>query len=312
MSGLLDQRTAIVTGGARGAGFAIAQTLVMHGARVVIADNGAALDGSPEDSVVTESAVDRCNQIEPDSTLAFGEDLSAPGAGTRLCEFAVDRLGGLDIVVNSAGIDDKSSIFETGRERFDAVVATNLAAPFEILSCAARIMAQQVEDGRIPGALLNLVSAGALFGGRRCAADAAARGGLIALTRAIALELLPTGVICNALIPLAGTRWTRAVVAETDRHARFLADTMAVSPSWVANVACWLSSPQAARVTGQVFAVRGREVMMVSQPEVVATAFQEPGVLDPDMMAQAIRAACSLELAPPPGDWEPFDRPPVL
>jgi len=104
MSDTLDNRVAIVTGGARGIGLAIAQTLAMEGAKVLIADNGCAIDGSPEDSVVIEAAVDRLNAKAPDCAAAFTEDLSAPGAAEACVALARERFGQVDIVVNNTPV----------------------------------------------------------------------------------------------------------------------------------------------------------------------------------------------------------------
>lgn len=315
MSGILEGRVAVVTGGARGIGLAVAQTLVMQGARVLIVDNGAALDGSTEDSVVAEAAVTRCEALAAGSARALGEDVSAPGAAARIVEAAREHFGALDILVNNAAIECGAPIDGMLEPEAARVLATNLAAPLALLAAATPLMREQAVRGRIPGAIVNMICTSGLYGRPGHAAETAAKAGLLGLTRATALDLRPARITCNAVAPFAATRAnTRpAQSAPVDeRTRRRQAQSAGVPASHVANLVAWLASSQAATVSGQVFGVRGRELMLFSQPRPVRTVFTDGGTLDADALAQAVLARLSPDFTPLLDDLDVFDGDPVI
>lgn len=314
MSGILAGRVAIVTGAARGIGLAVAQTMVMQGARVVIADNGASIDGSPEDSVVADAAAERCNAIAAGRAVAFKDDIAAPGAAQRLVETARDAFGAVDVVVNNAAIRRTAPLLEARQDAFEHVIGTNLIAAFALLAAAAPMMRDQVRGGRIPGAVINVVSTAGLYGRAGEAAYASAKAALLGLTRVAALELQPTGVTCNAVAPFAATRAAQAGAEPGDDvPARaLLRRAMGVPASYAANLIAWLGSPQAASVTGQLFGVRGRELMLFSQPRPVRTVFTDPGGLDPDALAGYVLNHLAPDFTALTGDLDAFGSEPVV
>lgn len=312
MGGILDGRVAIVTGAARGIGLAVAQTMVMQGARVVIADNGAALDGGPEDSVVADAAAERCNAIAAGRAVAFNDDIASPGAAQRLVGAARDAFGAVDIVVNNAAIRREAPVFEARLDAFEQVIATNLTAAFALLAAAAPVMRDQVRAGRIPGAVINVVSTAGLYGRAGEAAYASAKAALVGLTRVVALDMRSCGVTCNAVAPFAATRAAPRPAANGDALARAMRRAMDVPASHAANLIAWLGSPQAASVTGQLFGVRGRELMLFSQPRPVRTVFTDPGGLDADALAGYVLNHLAPEFTELAGDLDAFGGQPVV
>ena len=312
MSGILEKRVAIVTGGARGIGLALAQIMVMQGAKVVIADNGCALDGSPEDSVVTEAAVNRCNQIAPNSASAFTDNLAAKGVAQALVNHTRKTFGAVDIVVNNASILRSDSILQGDRDRFEFVIANNLTSAYDVLAAACPLMREQRQIGRLPGSIVNVISTTGIYGGYHQAAEAAAKAGLLGLTRSVALELKSLGMTCNAVAPFAGTRAIAGMSAGQDDHAEFNERHSHIPASHVANLITWLCSSQAAAVSGQLFGVRGREVMLFSQARPVRTVFTGAGVLDADSLGHSIMEQFSGEFAQLCSDVDAFNSDPVL
>ena len=282
MQDLLEQRGAIVTGGARGIGLAIAQTLGLLGARVLIVDNGAAIDGEPEDPAVTELAAMRVP-----GALAMAADVAAPGVAAEAVATAVREFGTLDIVVNNAAIVRPASILHAQRDDFERMLQSNLVGPFALLAAATPVMHEQVRAGRLPGSIVNVVSTAALYGTPGRAGYAAAKAGLAGLSRAVAIDLASTGITCNAVAPFAATRVTRAFEPADADQAQFKEHALQLPASHVANVVAWLVSPQAAGVTGQVIGVRGREVFVFSQSRPSATFFQ-PRLFDADEFAAGV------------------------
>ena len=312
MSGILEGRVAIVTGAARGIGLATAQTMVMQGARVVVADNGASIDGSPEDSVVVDAAVERCNALAAGHALAVKADVSVPGAAQQLVDAARDAFGAVDIVINNAAILRETPIFDAQRDVFDHTLANNLTAAFALLAAATPVMRDQVRGGRIPGSIVNLVSAAGLYGQPGQAAYAAAKAGLVGLTRAVAFDVRPLGVTCNAVVPFAATRVTLAMQPVSDAQVLFKERAMKLPSSYVANLITWLASTQAASVTGQLFGVRGRELMLFSQPRPVKTVFTGPGGVDADAIAASVLGQLAPDFADLSCEWDAFGSEPVI
>lgn len=283
MQDLLAGRGAIVTGGARGIGLAVAQTLGLLGARVLIVDNGAALDGGPEDPAVTELAAARVP-----GAIGLALDVGAEDAAEQAVAVALDAFGALDLVVNNAAIEADAPVGEGLRTDFERVLRTNLVAPWAFATAAVGALLQQSRDGRRPGAIVNLASAVGLFGRAGRAAEATSKAGLVGLTRTLALELADARIACNAIVPFAGTRAIRALDAAQGAVAAFRDHTLPLAPSHVAHLVAFLAAPQAAGISGQLLGVRGREVFAWTQAHPAASCFP-PRDFDADEFAQALR-----------------------
>jgi NAD(P)-dependent dehydrogenase (short-subunit alcohol dehydrogenase family) len=284
MQDLLAGRSAIVTGGARGIGLAIAQTLGLLGARVLIVDNGAALDGGPEDAAVTELAVERVP-----GALGLAADIGADGVAREAVATAVREFGALDLVVNNAAIECDAPVERASRADFERMLRTNLVAPYALAAAAVPVMRGQGGGDRSPGAIINLVSAVGLFGRAGRSGEAASKAGLVGLTRSLAQELVGARIGVNAIAPFAGTRAIRAIPDGDPELMAFRDTTMALPASHVAHLVAFLASSQAAGITGQLFGVRGREVFVWSASRPATSCFQ-PRAFDADEFAQALGA----------------------
>jgi NAD(P)-dependent dehydrogenase (short-subunit alcohol dehydrogenase family) len=242
----LKDRIAIVTGAARGIGFAIAQRFAAEGAAVVMSD---VLDREGE-AAAKEIAADYIHC-----------DVSKAAEVTALVEAAAGKHGAVDILVNNAGIAVGGDFLEVSEADFDRVIGINLKGSFLMLQAAARHMVKQTGAGRKPGAIVNMSSVNDTLAIPGIVTYCISKGGVSQLTRATALALAPHGIRVNAIGP--GT-------IETDMAKGVLADKAALdramsrtplgrvgSPAEVASIAAFLASDDASYVTGETIYVDG-------------------------------------------------------
>ena len=268
----LSGRSAIVTGGARGIGLAIVEELHRCGASVVIADSGVSISGSDPDPAVAATIAAKLGT----RALAISEDLTIAGAAERAVEAAAKAFGAIDIVINNAAILRDSFIFKASRENWEQVIATNLTVPFALLAAATPLMREQHKSGRAPGRIVNIVSSAGLFGNFGQSAYASAKAGLVGLTRVVAMDMSRSKVTCNAIAPFAGTRVTESIQPANEAQAAYKQRALQIPAHYVARLAVHLSS-NANNLTGQLFGVRGRELLLFSQPRPVARALMSAG-----------------------------------
>ena len=269
MSSPLAGRVAIVSGGARGIGRAIAEDLSRQGASVVIVDSGVTIGGEPDDARIAETVA----ATIPNAAGICGEIGSVAEQAVQL---AIDRFGAVDIVVNNAAIIRDGFIFKTSLDAWNATIQTNLTGAFRLLAAASPAMREQVKEGRAGGAIVNIISTAGIYGNFGQSAYGAAKGGLIGLTRVVAHDLARSKITCNAVTPFAATRVTESIVPANDAQAGYKAKAMQVSPVYVARLVSFLASSAANHISGQIFGARGRELFLFSQArpcmKVVVTA----------------------------------------
>jgi 3-oxoacyl-[acyl-carrier protein] reductase len=240
----LDGKVAIVTGGSRGIGAAIAGVLAEHGAAVVV---------SARDADRLQRAVRELGERGA-SALGIVADAGKREDADRLVEAARTRFGRLDLLVNNAGITRDGLLIRMKDEDWDRVMETNLRGAFLMTRAAAKVMVRQ-RSGRI----INIASAAGAMGNPGQTNYSAAKAGLIGLTKATARELAHWGILVNAVAPgLIETDMAAAISSEA-REA-FLAQVPLKrigSARDVAEMVGFLAGDGAAYVTGQVFHVNG-------------------------------------------------------
>ncbi len=253
---MLKGKAALVTGSGRGIGREIAMLLARHGAQVVVNDYGgseAGVGGSstPADEVVKEIVA------AGGQAVANYDSVATMAGGQRIVETALDSFGRIDIVVHNAGILRDRMIFNMTEEEWDAVINTHLKGAFAVTRAAAPRMRQQ-KWGRI----INMTSTSGLVGNVGQANYAAAKLGIVGLTKVTALDLARYNVTANCISPFAWTRMIGTIPTETPAQKARVEKIKKLSPAHIAPLAAYLASDDAKDVTGQIFGVRGKEIMV--------------------------------------------------
>lgn len=281
----LKGKAIVVTGGGRGIGREIALQAAAAGAAVVVNDLGAELDGDGCDAAPA--------QIVADEIVAAGgravasiESVAEPRSAERIVQTCVDSFGAIDGVVNNAGILRDAIVHRMTVEQWRAVMAVHLDGSFYVSRAAC---AQFRQQGR--GALVHMSSPSGLIGNVGQANYAAAKLGLVGLSRSIALDLARHGVRSNCVAPSAYTRMIDSVPAATpEQLARKERLRSGMTASRVAPLVLHLLSDAAADISGQVFAVRQNEIFLMSQPRPVRSVYAAQGWSLATLAAQGMPA----------------------
>jgi 3-oxoacyl-[acyl-carrier protein] reductase len=248
---LLKGQTAVVTGGAQGLGFAIAERFVAEGARVVLGD---------VNLEATESAAAQLGGFGTGgaAALAVRCDVTSGVDVDTLVTTAVDRFGGLDIMINNAGITRDATMRKMTDEEFDQVIAVHLKGTWNGLRKAAAIMRENKR-----GAIVNMSSLSGKVGMIGQTNYSAAKAGIVGMTKAAAKELAHLGVRVNAIAPgLIRSAMTEAMPQRIwDAKVAEVPMGRAGEPSEVANVALFLASDLSSYMTGTVLDVTGGRFM---------------------------------------------------
>ena len=309
-TGLLEGRAAIVTGAGRGIGRAIAEALVAEGAKVIVADNGASIAGDGGDPEVAHEAAKALGK----NAVAFSESVASPGVAKQLVDLAIKQFGGIDVIVNNAAILRDAFVFRADPRDWDAVIRTNLSAAFYLINAASGVMREQGKSGRGGkdgydwGRIVNIVSSAGLYGNLGQAAYASAKAGLFGLTRVTAMDLQRANITANAVAPFAKTRVTDIIQPANDAQKIYKERALKIGAHHVANVVTALCSPAGKTITGQLLGVRGREVLLFSQPRPVATL--EAGT--PTTLAQDLVAGLGPKFTDMTTDLEAFNTEPLV
>ncbi len=287
MAGMLDGKVAIVTGAGRGIGRGEALLLAQEGARVVVNDLGGSTAGEGEDQAPADKVVAEIAAAGGEAVANYDSVVTMEG-GAHIVQTALDTFGRLDILINNAGILRDRMVFNMSEEEWDTVVDVHLKGHFTTARHASIVFRQQ-RSGRI----VNTSSESGL-GNMGQANYAAAKEGIVGLTRTCALDLGRYGVTVNAIRPRAGTRLTlspelRAAMqrARTSRREsesgeetgaeQAVSQMDALAPELVAPLVVYLCTDAAANVNGRDFVVGGDEVSLMSLPVKAATIHREGG-----------------------------------
>jgi len=278
--GLFDGKVAIVTGAGRGIGRAESLLLAAEGAQVIVNDLGGAATGEGSDQLPAQQVVDEIIAAGGDAAANFDDIASWSGAEALIGQ-ALDRFGGLDVLINNAGILRDRMSFSMSEDEWDIVVNVHMKGHFCTTHFAGSYWRQRTKETGEPadGVIVNTSSESGLYGNTGQVNYAAAKAAIAAMTIVVARELERYGVRVNAIAPVARTRLTEAVAGDFMEPKQGDFDRFA--PENVAAVACWLASPLARAISGQVVKVQGGVVQLLEgwRPLTEATA-DKPWTID--------------------------------
>jgi glucose 1-dehydrogenase len=242
----LKNKVALVTGAARGIGYAIAQRFVAEGAIVIIAD---VLEAEGKTSAKALKAT------------FMACDVSKSADVNRVVEAIVAQHGAIDVLVNNAAISIVKDFFDVTEADYDAVLDVNLKGTFMLTQASARHMVKQVKAGRAPGAIINMSSVNDTLAIPTIAPYTLSKGGVKQLTSVVALALAPHGIRVNAIGPGSiMTDMLKGVMVDATARNRILSRTpmgRVGEPEEMAAIAAFLASDEASYITGQVIYADG-------------------------------------------------------
>lgn len=290
-----QNKAAIVTGGARGIGFAIAEALAREGAGVVVLDPGGAKDGRAEEGSPAEQAAAKI-RAAGGRAVACAESVADFDACGRAVAMCIENFGSVDIVINNAGVLRPKMVWNMPEADWDLVVSIHLKGQFNMIRQAAGHMR---EKGW--GRIINMGSE-AWRGTVGQINYGAAKGGVFSLTRGIARELGRYGVTVNTMCPAAATRLTmddavkegfrKRLEAGLITQSRYDAVVNMGGPEFIAPFAAYLCSDEAAHINGQAFRVERGMIGIYNDPELRATlSYPEDEIPSFDDLAKLVPKA---------------------
>jgi len=301
--GMVDGKVVVVTGAGRGIGREIALLMGAEGAKVVVNDVGAALDGAGADATPAQEVVELIKRKGGD---AYAEPRSVAEWNTahEIVKGAVERFGKIDAVVNVAGILRDRMFHNMSLPEWQAVIDVHLNGSFFMARAAAPYFRQQEH-----GAYVHFTSTSGLIGNNGQANYAAAKLGIVGLSNSIARDMKRFNVRSNAIAPSAWSRMIGSIPTATPDQQKRVERLKSMTPDKIAPLAVYLISDAAKDVSGQIFGVRKNEIFLFSQPRPVRSMHRGEGWTPQTIAEHAMPALkqdfTALEMTADVFPWDP-------
>ena len=288
---MLEGKVAIVTGAGGGIGREIAVAMALAGASVVVNDIGASLSGQGQSASPAEQTQQIIAQRGGRAVVST-DSVSSWASAQRIVQAAMDGFGGVDVVVNNAGILRDAIFHKMSPEDWLQVIDVHLNGSFFVSRAAAEQF--RAQGG---GAFVHMTSTSGLVGNFGQANYSAAKLGIVALSKSIALDMQRFGVRSNCIAPFAWSRMTSSIPADTPEQQARVAKLQQMTPDKNAPMAVFLASDAAAGFTGQVFATRHNEIFLMSQSRPLRSVHRAEG-WTPAQIAEHAAPALRASLLP--------------
>ncbi len=283
-SPLLAGKVIVVTGAGGGIGRDMALAMAKAGARVVVNDIGASVSGEGNDAGPAQKVVDEI-KAQGGEAVANTDSVSDSRSGARIVTTALDSFGRIDGVVNNAGILRDRFFHKMCDDEFDAVIKVHLYGSYYVSRAAATHFKEQNS-----GVFVHMTSTSGLIGNLGQANYSAAKLGLAALSKSIALDMQKFNVRSNCIAPFAWSRMIGSIPTETDAEKARVERIKQMTPAKIAPLAVALCSDAAQDTNGQIFAVRNNEIFLISQPRPVRSVHRSEGWTPESVLSHALPA----------------------
>jgi NAD(P)-dependent dehydrogenase (short-subunit alcohol dehydrogenase family) len=268
---MLEGKVIVVTGAGGGIGRDIALAMARAGARVVVNDIGASVAGEGSDAGPAQQVVNEIRAAGGEA-VANTDSVSESRSAARIVTAALDGFGRIDGVINNAGILRDRFFHKMSDEEWDAVIKVHLYGTYYVSRAAAPHFKEQQS-----GVYVHMTSTSGLIGNFGQANYAAAKLGIAALSKSIALDMQKFNVRSNCIAPFAWSRMIGSIPTETDAEKARVDRMKQMTPAKIAPLAVCLASEAAADTNGQIFAVRNNEIFLISQPRPVRSVHRSEG-----------------------------------
>jgi NAD(P)-dependent dehydrogenase (short-subunit alcohol dehydrogenase family) len=269
--GIMDGKVALVTGAGRGVGRSIALSFAHAGAAVVVNDLGVNLAGDADESTPAQDVVNEITAAGGRAVANTESVISAKGA-QAMVRMAIDAFGRIDAVVNNAGTLRDGLFHKMTEQDFVSVIGVHLKGSFNVSRAAAQFFKAQAS-----GAYIHMTSTSGLIGNFGQANYAAAKLGIVGLSKSIALDMQRFSVRSNAVAPFAWTRMIDSIPTNSPEQQKRVDSLKKLVPEKIAPFVVALASDAAAQVSGQIFGVRNNEIYLFSQPRPFRTVHTSDG-----------------------------------
>jgi NAD(P)-dependent dehydrogenase (short-subunit alcohol dehydrogenase family) len=304
MSGIVAGKVAIVTGAGRGIGRGVALLMAQEGARVVVCDIGASLDGGGTDAGPAQDIVDEIKKSGSEA-IASTLSISAPGNADKIVQAALDAFGRVDILVNNAGILRDRIFHRMSWSDWADVIDVHLHGSFLMSrACATHFREQN------SGSFVHMTSTSGLIGNFGQANYMAAKMAIVGLSRGIALDMARFNVRSNCVAPFAWTRMIDSIPAETEQEKARVAAFRQMTPEKIAPLVVYLGSDRADGISGQIFSVRNNEIYLFNQTRPVRTLHRSDG-WTPEKLDAQLKGAFAPSFTPLDRSSDVFSWDPV-
>ena len=301
---MVEGKVVVVTGAGGGIGRDIALAMAREGARLVVNDIGASVTGEGADAGPAQKVVNEIKALGGEA-VANTDSVSEAASANRIVQTALDHFGRIDVVVNNAGILRDRFFHKMSLDEWDAVIKVHLYGAYHVSRAAAPHFKEQAS-----GNYLHMTSTSGLIGTFGQAHYAAAKLGIAALSKSIALDMLKFNVRSNCIAPFAWSRMIGSIPTDTPEQQARVDRIKQMTPAKIAPLAVCLASEAARDANGQIFAVRNNEIFLISQPRPVRSVQRSEG-WDPQTVASHALPALQASYFPLDRSGDVFSWDPV-
>ncbi|WP_284338114.1 SDR family NAD(P)-dependent oxidoreductase [Comamonas sp. NoAH] len=301
---MMQDKVVVVTGAGGGIGRDIALAMAAAGARVVVNDIGTSTTGEGTDAGPAQKVVDEI-KAAGGQAVANTDSVSEASSASSIVQCAVDTFGRIDGIVNNAGILRDRFFHKMSLDEWDAVLKVHLYGSYYMSRAAANHFKEQES-----GALVHMTSTSGLIGNLGQANYSAAKLGLTALSKSIALDMAKFNVRSNCIAPFAWSRMIGSIPTDTPEQQARVAKIQQMTPNKIAPLAVYLLSDAAHDVNAQIFAVRNNEIFLMSQPRPLRSVHRSEG-WTPEFIAEHGMPALKASFVPMDRSADVFSWDPI-